>query len=260
MDNHLHVDATVHCCAECGKRRWRPLEKWMNGCRDAPDFLAHANTSGKQANNGEPLPTSFIWTAAIQSGHRSARRNLSHQRTQGNVLWQRGGRGRLWGWVRPLCCRRHSNLQCIRSDIGDTPSINRRSVLEAPFCFIWIGYHWISSDLSGKAEKRSNCEMRSNIMHEWGGDGRGGEIIHCSNQQMTTNGAKVLGDDIRMDPAWQQARMRMIGVVLTPLSGACILGICYCITVCRCDRWPAAFGTIQQWTTTEIPTKIALLI
>jgi hypothetical protein len=25
---------------------------------------------------------------------------------------------------------------------------------------------WISPDLSGKAEKWSNCEMRSNIMHE----------------------------------------------------------------------------------------------
>ncbi len=67
-----------------------------------------------------------------------------------------------------------------RSDIGYTPSINRRSVLEAPLCLICIGYHWISSDLSGKAEKWSNCEMRSNIMHECGGDGRGGEIIHCS--------------------------------------------------------------------------------
>ena len=28
---------------------------------------------------------------------RAARRNQSHQRTQGNVLWQRGGRGRLRG-------------------------------------------------------------------------------------------------------------------------------------------------------------------
>jgi hypothetical protein len=56
-----------------------------------------------------------------------------------------------------------------RSDIGYTPSINRRSVLEAPLCLICIGYHWISSDLSGKAEKWSNCEMRSNIMHELGG-------------------------------------------------------------------------------------------
>jgi hypothetical protein len=37
------------------------------------------------------------WTAAIQSSHRNARRNQSHQRTQGNVLWQRGGRGRLRG-------------------------------------------------------------------------------------------------------------------------------------------------------------------
>ena len=72
-----------------------------------------------------------------------------------------------------------------RSDIGYTPSINRMSVLEAPLCFICIGYNWESSDLSGKAEKWSNCEMRTNIMHELGGDGRGGEIIHFSNQQMT---------------------------------------------------------------------------
>jgi hypothetical protein len=70
-------------------------------------------------------------------------------------------------------------------DIGYTPSINRRSVLEDPLSFICIGYHWILSDLSGKAEKWLNCEMRSNIMHECGGDERGGEINHYSNQQMT---------------------------------------------------------------------------
>jgi hypothetical protein len=72
-----------------------------------------------------------------------------------------------------------------RSDIGYTPSINRRSVLVAPLCFICIRYNWESSDLSGKAEKWSNCEMRTNIMHELGGDERGGEINHYSNQQMT---------------------------------------------------------------------------
>ena len=59
------------------------------------------------------------------------------------------------------------------------------SVLEALLCFICIGYHWVSSDLSRKAEKRSNCEIGSNIMHELGGDGRDGDIFHCSNQQMT---------------------------------------------------------------------------
>jgi hypothetical protein len=37
------------------------------------------------------------WTAAIQSGRRDARRNQSHQRTQWNVLWQRGGQGRRRG-------------------------------------------------------------------------------------------------------------------------------------------------------------------
>ena len=49
-----------------------------------------------------------------------------------------------------------------RPNIGNTPSISRRGVLEAPLCLICIGYHWVSSDLSGKAEKRSNCEMRTN--------------------------------------------------------------------------------------------------
>jgi hypothetical protein len=53
-----------------------------------------------------------------------------------------------------------------RPNIGDTPSISRRNVLEAPLCFICIGYHWVSSDLSRKAEKPSNCEIGSNIMHE----------------------------------------------------------------------------------------------
>jgi hypothetical protein len=69
----------------------------MNGFRDAGTFLAHANTRENNGNNGErPLPHSS-WTTAIQSGSRDARRYQSHQRTQGNVLWQRGGRGRLRG-------------------------------------------------------------------------------------------------------------------------------------------------------------------
>jgi hypothetical protein len=37
------------------------------------------------------------WTAAIQSGCRDARRNQSHQRTQENVLWRRGGCGQCRG-------------------------------------------------------------------------------------------------------------------------------------------------------------------
>ena len=38
------------------------------------------------------------------------------------------------------------------------------SVIEVPLCFICIGYHWVSSDLSRKAEKRPNCEIGSNIV------------------------------------------------------------------------------------------------
>jgi hypothetical protein len=69
----------------------------MNGFRNAGTFMAQSNTRGKQRQHGErPLPHSS-WTTAIQSGSRDARRYQSHQRTQGNVLWQRGGRGRLRG-------------------------------------------------------------------------------------------------------------------------------------------------------------------
>jgi hypothetical protein len=45
-------------------------------------------------------------------------------------------------------------------------------VLEVPLslCFICIGYHWELSELSGEAEKQSNCEIGSNLvilcMHE----------------------------------------------------------------------------------------------
>jgi hypothetical protein len=55
-------------------------------------------------------------------------------------------------------------IRLIRSDIGigNTPSISWRNVLEAPLCFICIGYYWVLSDLSGKAEKWSNSEMRTN--------------------------------------------------------------------------------------------------
>jgi hypothetical protein len=60
--------------------------------------VLHTNTRENNGNDGVPTPASFIWTTAIQSGSRDARRYQSHQRTQGNVLWQRGGRGRLRGW------------------------------------------------------------------------------------------------------------------------------------------------------------------
>ena len=53
-------------------------------------------------------------------------------------------------------------LHCMsmRANIGNTPSINRRGVLEAPACLICIGYHWESSELSGEVEKRLNSEMQ----------------------------------------------------------------------------------------------------
>ena len=41
-----------------------------------------------------------------------------------------------------------------------------------------------------EAEKQSNCEIGSNIMHEWGDDGWDGDIFHCSNQQMTQQTAQ----------------------------------------------------------------------
>jgi hypothetical protein len=44
-------------------------------------------------------PPHSSWTDAVQSCLRDARRNQSHQRTQWNVLWQRGGRGWRRGWV-----------------------------------------------------------------------------------------------------------------------------------------------------------------
>ena len=42
----------------------------------------------------------------------------------------------------------------MRANIGNTPSISQMSVLEVLLCFICIGYHWESSDLSGEAERR----------------------------------------------------------------------------------------------------------
>ena len=96
-------------------------------------------------------------------------------------IFRCGFRAEQW----PLCVTATAIYSVFRPNIGNTPSISRRSVLEALLCFIYIGYHWVSSDLSRKAEKRSNCEIGSNIMHELGGDGRDGDIFHCSNQQMT---------------------------------------------------------------------------
>ena len=68
---------------------------WVGACR--LEFGAHTNTRENNGYDGVPTPASFILTAAIQSGRRGARRYQSHQRTQVNVLWQRGGRGWLRG-------------------------------------------------------------------------------------------------------------------------------------------------------------------
>jgi hypothetical protein len=88
----------------------------------------------------------------------------------GLVLWGRGGCGR---WAArglssgrfAVCCGRHVFLHCMRLNIGNTPSINRMSmsVFEALLSLILcIGYR----RKSGEAEKRSNCQISSNILHE----------------------------------------------------------------------------------------------
>jgi hypothetical protein len=121
-----------------------------------------------------------------------------------------------------------SNLHCMRANIGNTASISRMSVLEVPLCFIRIGYHWESSDLSREAEKRSNCEIGSNIMHEWGGHCRGGGIIHCSNQQMTqqtgTNWWGMIVVEWFRDDG--MARILMTGVVPPHWVRAYFLAVC----------------------------------
>ena len=76
---------------------WTPGEVNERVPRRGNIYLSHTNTRENNGNNGErPLPHSS-WTTAIQSGSRDARRYQSHQRTQVNVLWQRGGRGWLRG-------------------------------------------------------------------------------------------------------------------------------------------------------------------
>jgi hypothetical protein len=57
-------------------------------------FRGGACFAHKQENRNKPTMVTLLlpyssWTAAIQSGRRDARRNQSHQQTQGNVLWQR---------------------------------------------------------------------------------------------------------------------------------------------------------------------------
>jgi len=58
---------------------------------------------------------------------------------------------------RSLCCRGTIFLHCIRSNIGNTPSINWMSVLEAPLSLICIGYHW---DWRERARRRSGQTVK----------------------------------------------------------------------------------------------------
>ena len=69
-------------------------------CRPPIFFGAVTQTQDKTtATMAYRPPPHSSWTDAVQSCLRDARRNQSHQRTQWNVLWQRGGRGRRRGWV-----------------------------------------------------------------------------------------------------------------------------------------------------------------
>jgi hypothetical protein len=68
----------------------------------------------------------------------------------------------------------------MRANIGNTPSIRQRSVLEVP---LWLHmhriFHWVSLESRGKAEKRSNCEIGTNYCMNEGMNGRDGGIFHC---------------------------------------------------------------------------------
>jgi len=90
----------------------------------------------------------------------ATRRNLPHWQTQQTTICFVVAR-RSWAATGLF-------LHYMRWDNRNTPSISQMSVLEAPLCFVFIcmGYHWESSESSGKAEKRSNCQIGSNIMHE----------------------------------------------------------------------------------------------
>ena len=78
-----------------------------------------------------------------------------------NAINITGGLGGIVLWRRRLWAR----LSVFRPNL-EIPHQSARGVfyLEAPLCLIFIGYHWVSSDLSRKVEKRSNCEIGSNIM------------------------------------------------------------------------------------------------
>jgi hypothetical protein len=156
----------------------------------------------------------------------TARHNLHYRRTwwDGFVAARRSWAA-LRGWGAPLwlCVSHRSNLHCMRANIGNTPSISQRSVLVAPLCFICIGYHWVSSESSREAEKRPNCEIGSNIMHEWGDDGRDGDIFHCSNRQMTQQTVpKCWGMILEWVQSDGMVRILMTGVIPPHWVRACI--------------------------------------
>jgi hypothetical protein len=74
-----------------------PQEKLMKVAGTRHYFWQTQTQAENKATMANVCPPNSSWTAAIQSGRRNARRNQSHQRTQGNVLWQHGGCGQLWG-------------------------------------------------------------------------------------------------------------------------------------------------------------------
>ena len=153
------------------------------------------------------------------------------------VLWRRGGRGRLRDWGRFAVADSGVIYHVFRPNL-EIPNQSAWWVLiEVPLCFICIGYNWESSDLSREAEKWPNCEIGSNIMHEWGGDGRGGDIFHCSNRQMTQQKATIWrGMILEWFRSDGMARILMTGVVPPHWVRACIYyeggGLCLDVDCC----------------------------
>ena len=135
-------------------KKWRSIRFAL--CRLEMGAVLHS----KQGNDGEPSARLILlWTAAIQSSRRGAMQSTSlADSADGSVAARRSwaASGLSSGRVASAAAAIYS---VFRLNIGNTPSISRRSVLEALLCFICIGYHWVSSDLSRKAEKRSNCKM-----------------------------------------------------------------------------------------------------
>jgi len=108
-------------------------------------------------------PASFFYErppSAIQSSRRGAMQSTSlADSADGSVAARRSWAASGLSSGRVASAAAAAIYSVFRLNIGNTPSISRRSVLEAPLCFICIGYHWVSSDLSRKAGKRSNCKM-----------------------------------------------------------------------------------------------------